>query len=192
MMMKRLVKRIVGVMVMASMLFSAMPAISVAAAELEKDETIKTVELDLNDVLNGSTYASASTATKVLTKDYASSSGETGTIYSFGQTVDFSKSIPAGSTIESITIYCTTDVKVTQSKYTTIKNYVIQNLNTGTTATVPFQQTNSPSSTNKTDLFAGQNANTKFLVRIEGKILMQYTGMDGFTVFGGKMIVTYK
>ncbi|MCI9127839.1 MAG: hypothetical protein HFG28_11775 [Eubacterium sp.] len=190
--MKGLVKRIVGVMVMASMLFSAMPAISVSATEVEKNKTIKTVELDLNDVLNGSTYASASTATKVLTKDYASSRGETGTIYSFGQTVDFSKSIPDGSTIESITIYCTTDVKVTQSKYTTIKNYVIQNLNTGTTATVPFQQTNSPSSKNKTSVFAGEDANTKFLVRIEGKILMQYTGMDGFTVFGGKMIVTYK
>jgi hypothetical protein len=34
--------------------------------------------------------------------------------------------------------------------------------------------------------------NVKFLVRIEGRILQQYTGMDGFTVVGGKMIVEYE
>ena len=63
---------------------------------------------------------------------------------------------------------------------------------TGTTATVSFKQTNSPSSTSKTTAFSGEAANVKFLVKIQGKIIQQYTGMDGFTVFGGKMIVTYR
>ena len=38
----------------------------------------------------------------------------------------------------------------------------------------------------------GASTNVKFLVKIQGKIIQQYTGMDGFTVFGGKMIVTYR
>ena len=60
-------------MVIASMMFSTMPTISVHAAEADMNEFIKTIELDLNDVLNESAYASTSTATKILTKDYASS-----------------------------------------------------------------------------------------------------------------------
>ena len=31
-----------------------------------------------------------------------------------------------------------------------------------------------------------------YYVQIRGKILQQHTGMDGFTVFGGKMTVTYR
>lgn len=30
------------------------------------------------------------------------------------------------------------------------------------------------------------------MIEAQGRILQQYTGMDGFTVFGGKMIVTYR
>ena len=48
-----------------------------------------------------------------------------------------------------------------------------------------------PSSKSTSTALAGKAANIRFLVQIQGKILQQYTGMDGFTVFGGKMIVTY-
>ena len=58
---------------------------------------------------------------------------------------------------------------------------------------VSFVKTNSPSSTSKTTALAGEAANTKWLVKIQGNVLMQYTGMDGFTVNGGsKMIIEYK
>lgn len=162
-------------------------------AEQENNE-LKTVMVDMKDVATGDAivYASTSTSTKTLSKDYATSTGQTGAITSIGQNVDFSSIIPQGSVIESITIYCPTGTRVTQSKYTTINNYLISSYETGTTATVSFKQTNSPSSTSKTTAFSGEAANVKFLVKIQGKIIQQYTGMDGFTVFGGKMIVTYR
>ena len=189
--MKRFVKRILGGVVMVSMLCSIMPSVG-TSAELVKSKTIKTVEIDLNKASNGVTYTNSTKATKVLKKDYASSNGEVGTIYSYGQIVDFSRAIPKGSVIENVTVYCPRDVKVTQSKYTTIKNYCIENINTGTDAIVPFQQTDSPSSTNQTTVFKKEEANTQFLIRIEGKILRQVSGIDGFTVFGGKIIVSYR
>ena len=69
--------------------------------------------------------------TKILSKDYATSSGQTGVIKSVGQIVDFSKVIQEGATIKSITIYCPTGTRVTQSKYTTINNYLVTDLDTG-------------------------------------------------------------
>ena len=176
-----------------AIMFSPVGAATVNAAEALEKEGTEVVVIDMNDVIDGEAivYAADPTASKVLSKDYATSTGQTGTIYSIGQNVDFSGVIPDGATIKSVTIYCPTGTKVTQSKYTTIKNYVITSYATNTSATVPFQQTSKPSSTNKTTAFEGEAANVKFLVRIEGRILQQYTGMDGFTVFGGKMIVEY-
>lgn len=170
-------------------------AMPVSAAEVEEKSTdVKTIEVDMGDVVKGDmeVFALPKSNTKILTKDYATSTGQTGVINSVGQIVDFSSIILAGSEIVSISIYCPTATKVTQSKYTSINNYIISSYETGTEAKVAFKKTNSPSSTSTTTVFAGENANVKFLVRIQGKILQQYTGMDGFTVFGGKMIVTYK
>lgn len=74
-----------------------------------ENENTKFVVVDMNDVIDGEAvaYATNPTETKVLSKDYASSTGQTGT-------------------------------KVTQSKYTTIKNYVITSYATNTSATVLF------------------------------------------------------
>lgn len=179
---------------MSVMMIFSMSGVSVKAAQLQENNELKTVMVDMKDVATGDAivYASTSTSTKTLSKDYATSTGQTGAITSIGQNVDFSSIIPQGSVIESITIYCPTGTRVTQSKYTTINNYLISSYETGTTATVSFKQTNSLSSTSKTTAFSGEAANVKFLVKIQGKIIQQYTGMDGFTVFGGKMIVTYR
>ena len=166
---------------MSVMMIFSMSGVSVKAAQLQENNELKTVMVDMKDV--AIVYASTSTSTKTLSKDYATSTGQTGAITSIGQNVDFSSIIPQGSVIESITIYCPTGTRVTQSKYTTINNYLISSYETGT---------NSPSSTSKTTAFSGEAANVKFLVKIQGKIIQQYTGMDGFTVFGGKMIVTYR
>lgn len=154
---------------------------------------LKTVIVDIEDVLSEDTmvFATSTSETKTLSKDYATSSGQTGVITSVGQIVDFSKVIQEGATIKSITIYCPTGTRVTQSKYTTINNYLVTDLETGDTITIPFQTTNNPSSKSTSTALAGKSANIRFLVQIQGKILQQYTGMDGFTVFGGKMIVTY-
>ena len=164
----------------------------VNASDLSEGE-MKTIVVDMKDVLSGdvTTLATSPSKTKTLSKDYATSSGQTGIITSIGQIVDFSSVIPEGATIQSITIYCPTGTKVTQSKYTTINNYLITDLDTSDSITIPFQTTNNPSSKSTSTALAGKPANVRFLVQIQGRILQQYTGMDGFTVFGGKMIVTY-
>ena len=168
------------------------PKIETNVSDLTEGK-LKTVIVNIEDVLSEDTtvFASSSSETKILSKDYATSSGQTGVIKSVGQIVDFSKVIQEGATIKSITIYCPTGTRVTQSKYTTINNYLVTDLDTGDAITIPFQTTNNPSSKNTSTALAGKAANIRFLVQIQGKILQQYTGMDGFTVFGGKMIVTY-
>ena len=170
------------------------PVGTVENVSVTSEEGLKTVVVDMEDVMSedAAPLAAALSATKTLTKDYATSSGQTGVITSPGQVVDFSSVIPEGAIIQSITIYCPTGTKVTQSKYTSINDYVITSLETGTVAVVPFKVASTPSSTSTTTAFAGEKANVRFLVQIRGKILQQYTGMDGFTVFGGKMTVTYR
>lgn len=200
--MKRFLSLAMGVVLSAAMLLGSSdyafaaendPEMAVNASDLSEGE-LKTIIVDMEDVLSGDavTLATSPQATKTLSKDYATSSGQTGVITSIGQIVDFSSVIPEGATIQSITIYCPTGTKVTQSKYTSINNYLVTDLDTGDTTTITFQTTNNPSSKSTSTALAGKPANVRFLVQIQGKILQQYTGMDGFTVFGGKMIVTYR
>ncbi|AVK83455.1 hypothetical protein C3943_07655 [Lysinibacillus sp. B2A1] len=176
----------------AMVLSTGTPAILASERALTENLTeIKTVEVPLVDVLEDyATYAINQSTTSTLAKDFATSRS-TGKISSIGQNIDLSKVIPTGSKVVSVTIYCPTNVSVTQSLYTSIDNYRLTN-GDGTTATVKFQKTNTPTSTSKTTAFAGDNASSLWFVQIEGTVLMQHTGMDGFTVFGGsKMIVEY-
>jgi hypothetical protein len=129
-------------------------------------------------------------STKSLAKDMASSSG-TGTIYSIGQFVDFS-GLPSNATIKSITLYTPTSVRVTQSPYTAILNWHVQAPSGGTSAIIKFLTTNSPGSQSKSTVLAGNLARGKYFLKIEGRILSNQSGFDGFTVFGGsQMIVEY-
>ena len=119
---------------MSVMMIFSMSGVSVKAAQLQENNELKTVMVDMKDVATGDAivYASTSTSTKTLSKDYATSTGQTGAITSIGQNVDFSSIIPQGSVIESITIYCPTGTRVTQSKYTTINNYLSDSFSKGT------------------------------------------------------------
>ncbi len=178
----------------AAMVLSTGTPATLAKENIPTDGTveIKTVEVPLVNVLEDfSTYAINQSTTSTLTKDFATSTGQTGKIKSVGQYIDLSKVIPKDSKVVSVTIYCPTDVSVTQSKYTSIDNYLVKN-GAGSTATVKFQKTNTPTSTSKTTAFAGEEASSLWFIQIEGTILMQDTGMDGFTVFGSRMIVEYK
>ena len=200
--MKRFLSLAMGVVLSAAMLLGSSdyafaaensPEMEVNASDVSKGE-LKTVVIDTEDVLSGdaTVLAASPSSTKTLSKDYATSSGQTGVITSIGQIVDFRSVIPEGATIQSITLYCPTGTRVTQSKYTAINNYLVTDLDTGDATTIPFQVTSSPSSKDTSTVLAGKPANVRFLVQIQGRILQQYTGMDGFTVFGGKMIVTYR
>lgn len=153
------------------------------------DIEIKSIEVPLDDVLDA--YATNPSKTSILSKDFATSTGQTGKIKSIGQSIDLTKVIPDDSKVVSITIYCPTNMKVTQSKYTSIDNYLISN-GSGSPVAVKFQKTDKPTSTSKTTAFKDAKANTNWFVQIEGNILMQHTGMDGFTVMGSTMIVEYK
>lgn len=82
-------------------------------------------------------------------------------------------------------------MKVTQSTYTAILNWCIE-APTGHTDVIKFVKTNSPGSQSKSTLLSGKYASGIYYVRIEGRILNNVTGFDGFTVNGGsKMIVEY-
>lgn len=198
--MKRFLALAMGVALSASMLLGSNtyafaaetdPEIAVNVSDSSEGE-IKTIVVDMGDVLLDDIVTYASPATMTLSKDFASSSGQTGVITSPGQIVDFSRIIPEGATIQSITIYCPTSTKVTQSKYTTINNYIVTDLETGESVTIPFKITDKPSAISTSTAWAGEAANVRFLVQIQGRILQQYTGMDGFTVFGGKMSIAYR
>lgn len=200
--MKRFLSLAIGVVLSAAMLlgssdyaFAAENSTEMEANAFDVSEgELKTVVINMEDVLSGeaSVFAASQSKEKTLSKDYATSSGQTGVITSIGQIVDFRSVIPEGATIQSITLYCPTGTRVTQSKYTAINNYLVMDLDTGDTTTIPFQVTSNPSSKNTSTALAGKPANVRFLVQIQGRILQQYTGMDGFTVFGGKMLVTYR
>ena len=200
--MKRFLSLAMGVVLSAAMLlgssdyaFAAENSTEMEANAFDVSEgELKTVVINMEDVLSGeaSVFAASQSKEKTLSKDYATSSGQTGVITSIGQIVDFRSVIPEGATIQSITLYCPTGTRVTQSKYTAINNYLVMDLDTGDTTTIPFQVTSNPSSKNTSTALAGKPANVRFLVQIQGRILQQYTGMDGFTVFGGKMLVTYR
>ena len=200
--MKRFLSLAMGVVLSAAMLlgssdyaFAAENSTEMEANAFDVSEgELKTVVINMEDVLSGeaSVFAASQSKEKTLSKDYATSSGQTGVITSIGQIVDFRSVIPEGATIQSITLYCPTGTRVTQSKYTAINNYLVTDLDTEDTTTIPFQVTSNPSSKNTSTVLAGKPANVRFLVQIQGRILQQYTGMDGFTVFGGKMIVTYR
>ena len=52
---------------------------------------------------------------------------------------------------------------------------------------------NTATTTCKSTVLAGKDANVRFLVTIQGTILQNQSGFDGFDVFGGaKMIIEYK
>lgn len=200
--MKRFLSLAMGVVLSAAMFLGSSdyafaaensPEMEAYVSDLSEEE-LKTVVVDMEDVLSedATVLVTAPSKTKILSKDYASSSGQTGVITSIGQIVDFTSVIPEGATIQSITVYCPTGTRVTQSKYTAINNYLVTDLDTRDTTTIPFQITSNPSSKNASTALAGKPANVRFLVQIQGRILQQYTGMDGFTVFGGKMLVTYR
>lgn len=184
--MKRILSLVLSLLIVSTIHISAFAA----EPAVEKSSTIKQIEVSLDDVVDLSNKGSNS-YTQQLSKDFATSTGQTGTITSIGQYVDFSRVLPIDSKVVSITMYCPTSVKVTQSKYTSINSFIISNdLNK---TILKFLKTDSPTSQCKTTFFADAPANVKWFIQIQGQILMQHTGMDGFTVFGGsKMIIEYK
>jgi hypothetical protein len=177
-------KRIISIMLMFVMICSL--SFPVMAQEVEDSRQIKTIEVSMANLLTKN-----SQATKLLEKDSGRLFNQTGIVQSTGQYVDFTKVLPTDAKVVSVTIYCPTSVKVSKGKFTSIDSFIIRN--GAKTASVKFLKTNSPTSTSKTIVLAGERASIKWLVQIQGKVLSNYTGMDGFTVYGGcKMIIEYQ
>ena len=62
---------------MSVMMIFSMSGVSVKAAQLQENNELKTVMVDMKDVATGDAivYASTSTSTKTLSKDYATQQG---------------------------------------------------------------------------------------------------------------------
>jgi hypothetical protein len=116
-----------------------------AESPVQKDG-VKTVVVNMEDVMV--TAAANQSKTMTLAKDMASKSG-TGTVTSVGQLVDLRNLIPSGSTIVSITMYCPTEVKVTQSPFTAINNWVVAGPQGS--CTIPFVRTNTATTLQNTN-----------------------------------------
>lgn len=170
----------------SAVLAYSMSFYAIAAPAIDE---FKTIEVSMEDVIDmPSTLASSYTET--LGKDFANISG-TGIATSPGLLIDFSKILPVGSTVTEVTIYCPTSVKITQSKFTGIENYIITRGDKK--AIVKFWQTDRPTYTSTTTELNGPNANTIWKIQIQGKVAANQSGMDGFTVGGGgQLIIKYK
>lgn len=172
----------ISAMMACSLSFSALAAPAAA-------EEVKTIEIAMEDVIDYQATRALS-ANKTLTKDSATTF-TTGIITSVGQVVDLSRDLPAGATVTKVTIYCPSSVKVTQSRFTSIENFLIDNGDKE--VTVKFWQTDRPPTTSSTTVLNGNPNNLKWIVKVQGKTAMNESGMDGFTVGGGcKLIVEYK
>jgi hypothetical protein len=112
-----------------------------------------------------------------------------GIINSITETVDFSNIVPNGRRIVSITLYCPTFVRVTQSPFTAIQSFVVSHPDRQGVVTIPFVRTDRPSFNSTSTAFAGLDANVRFQVQVQGRVLSNATGLDGFTVMGGARFV---
>lgn len=171
---------------------SVIMAVSMSISAMAAPETneTKTVVVSIEDVIDNTSTRAAS-ATKSLAKDSATLYS-TGTITSVGQVIDVSSVLPKNATVTNVTIYCPKSVKITQSRFTAIENYIISN--SAAKATVKFWQTDTPPSTSKTKSLNGlvTTANSKWTIQVQGRVAMNETGFDGFTVnAGGKLIIEY-
>lgn len=74
---------------MSVMMIFSMSGVSVKAAQLQENNELKTVMVDMKDVATGDAivYASTSTSTKTLSKDYASSISASETIFHLAYTM---------------------------------------------------------------------------------------------------------
>lgn len=151
-----------------------------------EQSNVKSIEVSLDEVMK----VNPKTSTSLLSKDTARLIDKTGPINSIGQYVDLTQVLPSNAKVVSITLYCPMDVKVSKGKYTFIDNYTISNGERETS--VKFWRTNNPASDSKTTYFQDQDASAKWYIQLHGTVLQNYTGMDGFSVYGGKMIIEYE
>lgn len=152
-------------------------------------QEVKRVEVAVEDVIDLPATRALS-ATKTLVKDSATNFG-TGITTSVGQIVDLSGALPTGASVTNVTIYCPKSVKVTQSRFTAIENFILSNGSKN--VSVKFWVTDNPTSTSSTTSLNGIQSNLKWKIQVQGKTIMNESGMDGFTIGGGcKLIVEYK
>lgn len=157
----------------------------VSATEIGVEKEVKTYEVSLGDAL-----AFPEDRTFTLGKDTGRLFNTTGKVYGVGQYLDLTDELPENSIIENVTIYCPTNVKVSKGMFTVLDDFTL------TTAegegTVEFWKTNDPSYRNETSELNGTDASTLWYIQVDGTVIQNYTGMDGFTMYpGAKLIIEY-
>ncbi|RKD33330.1 hypothetical protein [Lacrimispora algidixylanolytica] len=115
----------------------------------------------------------------------------TGTIVGTSSTFKFTN-IPTGAKITNVQAWNPSKSNISQGKFTAIEN--VQVFCGGqASGFFKFWVTDNPSTANpcNTTVLNGLNADSTYYIQIQGRVLSNYTGSDGFTIRGTKVRVTY-
>jgi hypothetical protein len=168
-----------------------------AANTTQMPETrIGYTDFNLSDLVGTETLAAAraTSASKEATVGKVEArlfNNATGTIVGTSPTFKFT-GIPTGAKITNIQAWNPSKSNISQGKFTAIEKVQVLCGGQGS-GFFKFWVTSEPSTSypcNTTEL-NGLNADNTYQIQIQGRVLSNYTGMDGFTIRGTIVRVTY-
>lgn len=179
--------------------FATLLSISTTALAAEPVENnnseVQYIDYDLEELLgdNGITPLAAS-AYKDASAGTVSANlmnGATGNVIGESSTFKFS-GIPSGAKIKNIQAWNPSKSNVTQSKFTGVEKIQVVR-NNSASDWFKYWITPEPSSMYpcNTSSFNGLDANATYSIRIQGRVITNQSGFDGFTARGTKVRVTY-
>lgn len=157
------------------------------AAAVPAAESTYTVEYDLSD-LSMSTRATEQTVTKSCPQIKKTTTG-TGLITGWG--TSFTLSIPSTAKIQNVQIFQPSKSGTTTSSATVVRTFKISHA--GITADVDYRVIDKPTLAYpcNTSAFNLKPGTGDWQVGATANLLTNVTGIDGFTINGAKLVVTY-
>lgn len=180
---------------MAVTLSLALPAWAANTAHTTQTR-IGYTDYDLSDLvgIESLTAARAATTSKEATAGTVEArlfNNATGTIVGTSPTFKFT-GIPTGAKITNIQAWNPSKSNISQGKFTAIEKVQVICAGQGS-GFFKYWVTSKPSDANSCNTTAlnGLKADSTYQIQIQGRVLSNYTGMDGFTIRGTIVRVTY-
>lgn len=169
------------------------PAMAADTSE-EVGTRIGYAEYELSDLIGADSIMPRASATKekALGKISAyKSGGQTGAIFAACAPFTFT-GIPSTAKISNIQAWNPLKSNISQGGLTAIENFKVY-CKGEPSALFKFQTIASPTTqySCSTSSLNGRSANAPYYVEIHGTVMQNLTGVDGFTVAGAKLRVTY-
>lgn len=187
---------------LSTLFLSMVITLSFAASAWASDTTASSgtrigyTDFNLSDLVGTETLAAARAATAskdatVGTVEARLFNNATGTIVGTSPTFKFN-GIPTGAKITNIQVWNPSKSNISQGKFTAIEKVQVFCGGQGS-GFFNFWVTSAPSTSNpcNTPVLNGLNADSTYQIQIQGRVLSNYTGADGFTIRGTIVRVTY-